>query len=1106
MPNFSWNGGSGDWTDPTNWTPQDVPGSTDTATISGSTAADVLIGGNDSVVVSGIVMDDAAGTLEVDGVLSAGTITLTSGQINDDGTIANATIINDGGTIDFGYGLLQADTIVGSLDVNGLGTAEVQQGLTMLAADGSSPGTITIDGADSTLLFNDSETFDNATIVIGSTTGLDNLDAGGVLTLGQGVLVETTSSFFNDSLGGNGTIVNNGSILADATSGTLDLESPSFINNGAITVTGGDDLDIQPYGTFANNGSLFISDGSTVSIQYLNAFTNTGSIHIGSGSELDLDTYASALTQAQMVGGTVEIDGVLNADGETLNVDPTGAFSELDNFGTLENATVVLNGGTLGLDDSVFQKDTIQGVFTIGDGDDVVVQSGFTVENADGTPGTISLTGAEATLEVADSETIDNVTIVMGNASDLDTLQADGTLTLGQGVLLETAGTTALDMITGAGTIINDGSILADGTSGTVILETTDFLNEGAITVNGGEALEIQVFGTFANDGRLGISNGSTVTLADASAFTNTGSIQIGSGSQLDLYDYSPDMSQGQTVGGTVEIDGVLDAGGNTIELDPTGAFSELDNFGTLENATLVMNGGSLGLGSSVFQDDTIEGTLTIGDGDDVVVQSGFTVVNADGSSPGLIALTGADSTLEVADNETLSNTTIVMGSGSGLATLEIDSTLTLGSGTTIETAPTIVSDAITGAGTVINDGTVVASAPGGNLIIGTTDFTNAGLVSVTDGAVLAIQTFDSFDNAGTLSVASGGVATVDSVSTFSNTGDIVVNGGTLTLDALLQGGGTTSISNGGTIELGTGAAAGQVVTFADGTGNLILDDVADFGGTIAGFLSGDSIVLDGFAGATESFADGVLTLTQTSTLLGQTITTTGTIQVEGNYQASDFSTTSDANGNLILSTDVLPCFVAGTRILTARGEIAVEALTEGDEVVTVTEGEHHLMPIIWIGRRAVDVSRHPAPEKVRPVRVQRGAFAENTPARDLLLSPDHAVFAEGVLVPVKYLVNGTTVRVEETAKAVVYFHVELERHEVLVSEGLPTESYLDSGGRAMFENGGVPIVLHADFSHIAWDVLGCAPLKVTGLEVDYIRAGLAARARSASLKQQSAA
>jgi hypothetical protein len=475
-------------------------------------------------------------------------------------------------------------------------------------------------------------------------------------------------------------------------------------------------------------------------------------------------------------------------------------------------------------------------------------------------------------------------------------------------------------------------------------------------------------------------------------------------------------------------------------------------------------------------------------------VQSGFAIENVSGGAGGSILLTGADATLEVADAETIAGATITMGSADDVTTLDVDSTLTLTSATAIEATSTFTTDAITGAGTVINDGTVAADAASGTLVIGTTDFTNAGLVAVAGGASLAIQTYDAFDNSGTLSMTSGSTGTVNSVNTFSNTGTIVLNDGSLTINALLQGaGGVSQISNGGALELGAGASADQTITFLNNNGSLILDDEADFAATVTGFQSGDTIELAGFAGATESFANGVLTFTKVGTALGQTITTTGTIKLEGNYTVSDFSTTTDADGDLILSTDVLPCFVTGTHILTVRGEVAVEDLQVGDEVVTVTDGEQRTSPIRWIGRRAVDIGRHPAPEKVRPVRVLRGAFGTAMPVRDLLLSPDHAIFAEGVLVPVKYLVNGETVRVEETAKGVEYFHVELDRHEVLLSDGLPTESYLDSGGRAMFENGGLPVELHADFSHIAWDVLGCAPLKVTGPEVELIRDRLAA-------------
>ncbi|WP_459678587.1 hypothetical protein, partial [Acidisoma sp. 7E03] len=167
-----------------------------------------------------------------------------------------------------------------------------------------------------------------------------------------------------------------------------------------------------------------------------------------------------------------------DAGGNTLSLDSTGAFSELDNDGTIENATLVLSGGTLGLSaDSVFQNDTIVGTLTVGDGDTIVVQSGFVVTDANGAAGTIALTGADAGLEVADSETIDTATITIGNAADLDTLQVDSVLTLGSDALVETADGITTAMITGGGTVINEGTVVADGTSGTLVLETTDFDN-----------------------------------------------------------------------------------------------------------------------------------------------------------------------------------------------------------------------------------------------------------------------------------------------------------------------------------------------------------------------------------------------------------------------------------------------------------------------------------------------------------------------------------------------------------------------------------------------------------------------------------------------------
>jgi len=104
------------------------------------------------------------------------------------------------------------------------------------------------------------------------------------------------------------------------------------------------------------------------------------------------------------------------------------------------------------------------------------------------------------------------------------------------------------------------------------------------------------------------------------------------------------------------------------------------------------------------------------------------------------------------------------------------------------------------------------------------------------------------------------------------------------------------------------------------------------------------------------------------------------------------------------------------------------------------------------------------------------------------VVSPDHGLFVHGVLIPARLLLNGTSIRVETECRTVTWYHLELDSHDVLLAEGLPVESYLDTGDRASFENGGQPLQLHPEFSVRRWDVLGVAPLVVTGPELDAAR------------------
>ncbi|MDF0491402.1 Hint domain-containing protein [Sphingomonas sp. H39-1-10] len=183
-------------------------------------------------------------------------------------------------------------------------------------------------------------------------------------------------------------------------------------------------------------------------------------------------------------------------------------------------------------------------------------------------------------------------------------------------------------------------------------------------------------------------------------------------------------------------------------------------------------------------------------------------------------------------------------------------------------------------------------------------------------------------------------------------------------------------------------------------------------------------------------------------------------------------------------------CFAEGTRIATASGLVAVETLAIGDLALTAS-GEAR--PVKWIGQLVARPSRHRRPHEVNPVRVTADAFGPGLPERDVRLSPGHAVYVDGVLVPVGHLVNGATI-VQEAVEQIRYFHIELDSHDVLLAEGLPCESYLDDGNRRSFANGGESVELHGRLDPKSWDD-ACAPLVAGGPQLVAIRETLHARA-----------
>ncbi len=184
----------------------------------------------------------------------------------------------------------------------------------------------------------------------------------------------------------------------------------------------------------------------------------------------------------------------------------------------------------------------------------------------------------------------------------------------------------------------------------------------------------------------------------------------------------------------------------------------------------------------------------------------------------------------------------------------------------------------------------------------------------------------------------------------------------------------------------------------------------------------------------------------------GQSITlnSDGTFDVETTSNTTDdvvftYQIENDVTGTTdtgFVTIDTIPCFVAGTLILTPEGERRIEELQPGDLVMTHDDGPQ---PIRWTGSRTI-----PATGKLAPVHIAEGALGDH---RRILVSPQHRVlirdtlsellFGEPeVLVSAKHLINDRTIRRMEGG-FVTYVHLLFDSHQVVFSEGLATESFL---------------------------------------------------------------
>ena len=584
--------------------------------------------------------------------------------------------------------------------------------------------------------------------------------------------------------------------------------------------------------------------------------------------------------------------------------------------------------------------------------------------------------------------------------------------------------------------IVNTGSTLTVTNSGLTITSDSTVaaggLLDGLGTVSGGFTL--LNLGTISGD-----AAGSVLTI-NTGTLTNQGTIFANNGSLTILSSVAATNLAGTTLTG-----GVWEATG-------TGALALLTGEIVTDNATITLNGTASALSS--------------GNGTVLTIDNSLTTVGASGA---LNLLSGRSFQ---ASDSLIVNGLVTLGGGNLGAT----------NGVTIGAAGDVSGTGTIG-GTVVDLGTI--EAKGGTLTVPQVQFaTGSGTLQADAGASLVLTAFggaypETIVNKGTIDAAFGGLGsgTLNISGPYSGTGGFLIQGGFDSSDRTI-------------LELPSGLSAN--VAFDTNFGELLLDAASTFNGTLSGFGNSDTIVLPTIANAsTATLTGNILRLTNSGGSLVQAISINAGSM---NYQSAIFSVTENVGNTQatvkVSGVQAASCYAAGTRIKTQAGEIPVERLVAGDIVLAHFAGT---APVIWVGHRHVDCAHHADPSSVWPVRISAHAFGPRMPSRDLVLSPDHAVFVDEVLIPIRHLINGKTI-VQEQIDTVTYYHVELAEHDVLLAEGMPAESYLENGDRGVFDNARGVVALHPDFGMRRWEALGCARLVVTGAALAAVVARVNAR------------
>jgi collagen type I/II/III/V/XI/XXIV/XXVII alpha len=848
----------------------------------------------------------------------------------------------------------------------------------------------------------------------------------------------------------NPVLVNYGTIVS--TLPPAGFPTAVYFMNGGIVANAGTDalifgvigINIQSTaGTVTNAGTIvgYLSDA--VNLAGGGSVGNTGLIK-GATTGIAFLSGGGTLTNSGTVTGgygVVVYDGVgMVTNSGTVLVTADGAGIQLKAGGTVHVTGGLIQAYTAGIDIDGIASVTIDGGTIISTGADTTAHGIYLRQGGEVTV-TAGLIQGRYGVFIKDAGTLTNGGTIAGRQLGLG-----AGVELGSGSIGNTGRIQGYDgaVISGAGTVTNGGTIIGSQlTLGAGIkLGSGSIDNTGLI--QGYSAAEVSGAGTVTNSGTIAgyqLAPGAGIKLGSGN-IDNIGLVTGGYG--VTGGSNSAVTNAGTIVGyqnaGVYLLSGVVNNTAGLIETTVINQFKAAISFGLFGGNDTVTNGGTIagpqgGAGWGIY----------LGLGSDVVNNTGLIV-------------TGRDAVVS-SGNATITNSGTILGTdqdnGYGIALFQTGGTIT--NTGTIFGAVTGIYSATSNPATIINTGTIGGlERPSINLTTGGT-VVNSGTIGAGNGTAINLG-----GSGGNLLVLEYG---------YSLGGAVALHGSDNTLQMLGTLGAVAVDFN----KSGAGLTGFDTVAFGATSGydqTLKITDTAVLPGTIAGFTQLHDIVdltgIDPIGTQATLNASNQLVVTRNGSDVAS-------FQLDNeDYAGILWQTTPDGSGG----TDVekVACFHRGTRIRTVDGDVAIEDLRSGDHVVT---HDRRTRVVRWIGHRHLDLTRHPDRDSVSPIVVRADALGEGMPVRDLCVSPDHAMLLDGGLVLARALVNGSSITRDLTRRSLDWYHVELDTHDILLAEGAPAESYLDTGNRGMFGNADGPVTLHPlmQTGQAARTARSCAPL-----------------------------